>query len=213
MILFGDVRLVWLFALAIGPSLGGCGSSKVLVPPRMDLARYETIGMIEFSSSGVQNLAGTASREFLAAIHSAQPGTPVLELGNEAQVLSVIHAQSLDPAAIRSIGEKFHVDALVVGMLGAQEVKPRLSVGPSLESLSASAELEGVLDARILETRSGATIWTAAARAKEPLARVNLSGEGLSGVGASLPGDAKTKLVQCLVQRATEDFWSRWERQ
>jgi hypothetical protein len=178
----------------------------------MDLARYETIGMIEFTASGAKGLGGAASREFLATIQSAQPGTPILELGDQTRVLGAVDAEALDPETIRRIGQKYQVDAVVVGVLGAQEVKPRVSVGPSLEGLSASAEIEGVLDARIFETQSGATIWSTATRAKQSVAKVELSSAGVSGIGANDPNDARTRLVQCLVEQATGDFWPRWEK-
>jgi hypothetical protein len=167
--------------------------------------------MIEFSSKGSSGLGASASREFLAAIHSAQPGTPVLELGDERRILGAVKAESLDPAAIRAIGEKYGVDVIVVGMLGAQEVKPKVSVG-SLDAISASAELEGMLDARIIETQSGATVWTRTSRAKETIARVDLSTGGISG-GGSATSEARARLVRCLVEGATDDFWSHWEKQ
>lgn len=191
----------------------GCSSTKVLIPPRVDLARYGTIGMIEFTSTDDPHLAGQASREFLSAIQEAQPGTPVLELGKQAGILQSISSDELDPPTIRAIGEKYKVDAIVVGMLGAQEVKPKVAVGGSLDAISASAEMEGLLDARIFDTRSGATIWTRAARAKEQVARVDLSIEGIAGMGANSPGESKNRLVQSLVERATVDFWPHWEKQ
>lgn len=200
-----------LFAAAV--LVAGCSSSKILVPPRVDLARCGTIGMIEFTSMDDTKLAGEASREFLAAMHSAQPGTPVLELGNERALLGALNSKSLDPETIRAIGEKYRVDTIVVGMLGTQEVKPKVSVGASLENFSASAEMEGLLDARIFDARSGATIWARSARAKEQVARVDLSMDGLSGMGANTPDDARSRLVQSLVERATIDFWPRWEKQ
>jgi len=208
-----SIRVGWRLLLGAALLAAGCSSSKILVPPRVDLARYGTIGMIEFTSTGDAKLGGEASREFLAAIHAAQPGTPILELGHERGLLGAVNGKALDPETIRAIGEKYRVDAIVVGMLGAQEVKPKVSVGASLENLSASAEMEGLLDARIFDARSGATIWTAAARAKEQVARVDLSKGGLSSVGASAPDDARSRLVQSLVERATMDFWPRWERQ
>jgi hypothetical protein len=168
--------------------------------------------MIEFTSLDDPRLASSASREFLAAIHAAQPGTPVLELGKEAGILQSFNSGELDPSTIRAIGEKYQVDAIVVGMLGAQEVKPKVAVG-GLDAISASAEMEGVLDARIFDAKSGATIWTRAARAKEQIARVDVSLEGLGGLGANTPGESKSRLVQALVEEATVDFWPHWEKQ
>ena len=198
-----------LVALA---ATAACSSSKVLVPPRVDLARYGTIGMIGFSSPGGGDLGPRVTRDFLAAIQAAQPGTPILELGDASHLLGGATPATLDPETVRTIGEKYRVDALVVGVLGTQEVRPKVSVGGGLESISASAELQGALDARILETRSGATVWTTAARAKEPVARVDVSTGGLSGIGANNPDDARDRLVQGLVEQATQDFWSHWER-
>jgi hypothetical protein len=98
-------------------------------------------------------------------------------------------------------------------MLGAQEVKPKVALGGSLDAISASAEMEGLLDARIYETKSGATVWTRSARAKEQVARVDLSMGGLAGAGANSPGESKNRLVTSLVERATVDFWPHWEKQ
>jgi hypothetical protein len=211
----GNIRVLSLAGLAIAvlAAIGCSSSQKILIPPRVDLARYGTIGMIEFTSQDGRALGGTASREFLAAVQAAQPGTPILELGDERFVLSAVKSETLDPEAIRSIGEKYKVDAVVVGVLGAQEVKPRVSVAGGLDAVSASAELEGLLNARILLTDSGATVWTTAARAKETVARVDLSTGGISGAGVSGKDDAKNRLVRSLIHQATEDFWARWEKQ
>jgi hypothetical protein len=202
--------------LAVGVAIvvAGCSSSsKVLVPPRMDLTRYGTIGMISFSSRDDQDLGNLASRQFVAAIQAAQPGTPILELGDASRVLGEALPETLDPETVRAIGQKYRVDVLVVGVLGAQEVKPKVAIGGSVPSVSASAELEGVLNARMLDGRSGATVWSAAARAKEPLAHVSLSAGGLSGLGGNVRGDAREHLVDGLVKQATRDFWSHWERE
>ena len=206
-----SVRLACPLVLAASLATG-CSSSKILIPPRVDLARYGTIGMIEFTSSAPGDLARQASREFLGAVQKAQPGTPVLELGDQTRLLGEMRAGAIDPETIRTIGAKYRVDAIVVGVLGAQEVKPHLSVGSSVQSLSASAVLQGALDARLFDARSGATVWSTAARAEEPLARVDVSGGGLAGLGATDPDAAKTRLVRGLVERATADFWPHWER-
>jgi len=198
-----------------GALVVGCSKSvpreKVWFPPRVDLARWGTLGMIEFSAFEAPSLGPLASREFLAALQSAQPGTPVIELGDERRVLAERGADALGPDAIRAIGERHRVDALVVGRLAAQPSVPSLAFDSSAFWASASAELEGTLDARIFDTRTGATVWSTAARASEPLARVDISSNGVSGLGASSAQDANLRLVRSLVARATADFWGRWE--
>ena len=47
-------RKVGLYLLGIASIVVSACASKVLVPPRVDLASYGTIGMIEFSSDTAQ---------------------------------------------------------------------------------------------------------------------------------------------------------------
>ena len=53
----------------------------VLDPPRVDLSRFGTLGLVEFESGAVDGFGAEVSREYLSALQAAQPGTPVLELG------------------------------------------------------------------------------------------------------------------------------------
>jgi hypothetical protein len=177
----------------------------------VDLARFGTLGMIEFSSPGDPGLGPLASREFLAALQSAQPGTPVLELADEGRVLAEIGGDALGPDAIRAIGERYRVDALVVGRLDAKPAAPSFAFDSSARWMTASADLQGGLDARIFDARTGATVWSAASRATEPLARVDLSASGVSGLGANPADEARLRLVQSLVSGATSDFWGAWD--
>jgi hypothetical protein len=79
--------------------------------------------------------------------------------------------------------------------------------------MSASAYIEGSLSAKIFEARSGATIWTNAARGKETVAHVNLSTSRLPRLDAKNREDANGRLVQGLVARLTSDFWPHYEKQ
>jgi hypothetical protein len=105
------------------------------------------------------------------------------------------------------------VSALIVGVLEAKPVKPRVAVGGGLESLSARAEIEGELNAKLYESGSGATMWSSLAHGRETVASVSVSGGGLSGLGANSRDDANGRLVRGLVDRATEDFRPTWVRQ
>jgi hypothetical protein len=202
----------------LGAVLGlmtACSSSRLVqIPPRMDLRGYGTVGMIEFASNHEENLHEEASREFLTALQDAQPGVPVLELGSERQVLRSLPAEGLDPGTIRAIGEKYQVDVCLFGVLETKEAKPKVSIGSTMESLSASAEVEASLTAKLFDTRSGATLWSTSARGKETLGSLSVSPrEGLPEVGVSHSDDALDRLVHSLVATATRDFRPSWVRE
>jgi hypothetical protein len=171
----------------------------------MDLRGVGSVGMVTFSVPGDPEMARQATREFLTALQAAQPGVPVLEIPSS--------AGALDPAAVRALAKEHGVSALIVGVLEAKPVKPKVSVGGGLESLSARAEIEGELSAKIYEGGSGATMWSSLARGRETVASVSVSGGGLAGIGANSSAAAAGRLVRGLVDRATEDFRPTWVRQ
>jgi hypothetical protein len=193
----------------------GCSSTPkreaVRVPPRLDLSRYGTLGLVDFASADEPDLGRLASREFLAAIQSAQPGTPVLELGSQERLLAQVKRDALDIEAVRALGEKYRVDALIVGSLDSQRVSPKVAFDSTVAFATASAELEGALDVKILETRSGATVWSTSTRAKAEIAGVQVSDRGIASTGTHSPDDARQRLLQRLVRKATPDFWAHWE--
>ncbi len=182
---------------------------QVLEPARVDLSRFGTLGLVEFSSGAVDGFGASVSRDFLAALQSAQPGTPVLELGDQRHVLAQVGASSFDPEAIRALGAKYKVDALVVGALDAQRVSPKVAFDPGAW-MTASAVLEGSLHVRILDTHTGATLWSNLSRSREEVAHMSVSGSGVSGVGADAPDEARQRMTERLVNRSTDDFWAHW---
>lgn len=207
-------RALVVALLALAGLAGGCSHSpppqRVLEPARVDLSRFGTLGLVEFSSGAVDGFGAEVSREFLAALQEAQPGTPVLELGSERKLLADIGHEKLDPEALRAIAEKYRVDALIVGSLDSQRVSPKVAFDASAFA-SASAELEGVLDVRILLTQNGATVWSTTQSARAEIAGVQISDHGFSSTGMSTPEDARQRLLSRLVRKATPDFWAHWE--
>lgn len=203
LVLFAIVPLVAL----------GCSTKppRVWVPPPVDLADFGALGMVEFDAPAGDGLGALTSREFMSAIQRAQPGTSVLELGDEKRLLAAIAHPELDPEALRAIAEKYHLDALIVGVLEPALVQPKLAFDSGAPWMSASAKLESSLAVRILETRSGATLWSASTHARADVARVDLSTSGVSSMGASQPDEARLTLVRRLVTGATQDFRPYWD--
>jgi hypothetical protein len=202
-----------IIALAIAPAIFiGCShTEKVLIPPRVELKAYHNIGVIEFSTNAEDTLKSYVTQNFIQNIQSAQPGTRILELGDQEQILRSLGHIRFNPETIQSIGRKYKVDAVVLGHLQVSEIKPKVSVFTAPKALNAKAYIEAALRTRILETDSGATLWTRATTAKTQVARISLMADGPISFGVSDPKEKYGKLVPELVYVNTTDFRSRYE--
>jgi len=190
----------------------GCShTEKVRVPPRVELKTYRTIGVIEFSTNAEDTLKPYVTQNFIQNIQSAQPGTRILELGDEDQILRSLGHSKLNPETIQSIGRKYNVDALILGHLEVSEIKPKINIYAAAKTLNAKAYIEAALRTRIFETDSGATFWTRANSAKTHVAKIYLTEEGAFSFGVSDPREKYGKLVPHLVYANTSDFRSQYE--
>ena len=96
--------------------LWGCSNTILVpVPPRMDLKKYDTIGLIHFTTNSDTTLTAFATQQFQEHIQGAFPGTPILDLGTKEAVLKAIGATQLDADAMTLIGKKYRVSAVFLG--------------------------------------------------------------------------------------------------
>jgi hypothetical protein len=193
-------------------ALGCAAKQTFLIPPKVDLNAYQTIGVIEFSSNARGNLQQFASQQFLHTIQSSQPGIRILELGHKEQVLRSVQHAELDLEAIKSLGEKYHVDALFTGHVDVSDVKPNIQLTSLLTSLHVQADVKASLTAKLYETRLGATLWTDSARTSQTVGHVGIYPDRPVEFGARNPEDAYGQLVDTLVYRIARDFRVRYER-
>jgi hypothetical protein len=211
----GGIRLRHLSLLllaALMVMLLACAhKEKVLIPPKVDLKTYPSIGVIEFSTNAEDTLKPYVTQNFIEHIQSAQPGTRVLELGDADHLLRILGHSQLNANTIQSIGKKYKVEAVIVGHLQISQIKPKINVTTSFKSLNAKAYIEAALKTRILETGSGATCWTRASSGSTQVAGINLTEGGPFSVGVSDPREKYGKLVPNLVYANTMDFRPRYE--
>ncbi len=200
-----------VLTITIALLLGCSHTEQVRVPPRVQLSGYSYIGVIEFSTNAEDNLKPYVTQNFIQNLQSAQPGTRIIELGSEAQLLQSMNRKKLDLETIKLIGKKYNVDAVIFGHLEISELKPSVKVFTVSESLKAKAHIEALLSARLLETGNGATLWTNSTTGQTQVARINLSKGGLIGFGVSDPKEKYGKLVPQLVYANTTDFRHRYE--
>ena len=92
--------------------------------PRMDLRRYGTIGIVEFATNSDPSLNSYATLQFQESVKEANPGLPILELGNRATVLAAVGATQFNPETITRIGKKYGVRAVFLGEIAYSQPKP-----------------------------------------------------------------------------------------
>jgi hypothetical protein len=196
-------------------TLWGCSSSVLVsVPPRMDLSRYGTLGIVEFASNAERGINALATRRFQEQVQSAQPGTPFIELGSRETLLAAVGAKQLDADAVRKVGEKYRVNAIFVGDIVYSDPKTDVRVSGDLLRLEGDVrtEIRADMSAKLLETRTGASIWSSSSWARRQLGGVSVSAErGVSGGVRS--SDPREEMVQSLVFHLTQDFRPSTARQ
>lgn len=204
-------RLVLLLSLA---ALWGCTKTVLVsVPPRISLSSYPTLGIVEFASNSDPAINAKATRQFQEHIQAAQPGTRFVELGRRDALLAAMGGKQFDAATLRRIGEKYGVAAVFVGDIAYSEPKTGALSGdlPRLEA-GVRAELRGDISGRLLETSTGASVWSDSAWARRQLGGVNVSAErGVSG-GLKGSSNAREEMVPALIYHLTEHFRPGKER-
>ena len=202
-----------LVVLLLGVALIACGGKKITVelPPHIDLSTMGTIGVIAFDVQSDAPLPGDITLKVIQHMQAAQPGVPVLELGNQANVLREVGFDSLDTEAVNAVGKKFGVDTLLTGTLEVTQSVPDVTFGQSLTSMSAATYVRGNLNARLRQTRTGATVWSNGANGKWKLAGVDLASGSLPSIGMSNSEDKYKKMLQDLAQVCTADFRNTYE--
>lgn len=192
----------------------GCSRTILVpVPPRMDLKSYGTLGIIEFASNSDPAISNYATQQFQEHVQVAYPGTPILELGNRETVLAAVGATQFDADAITKIGKKYGVTAVFLGDLVYSEPKTdiRITDISKLEG-GVRTEIRGDMSTKLMETQSGASVWSSSTWEKRQIGSVSLSTR--RGVSATV-GDSNPRkdMVPALILHLTQDFRPKLVRQ
>ena len=121
-------------------------------------------------------------------------------------MLAAVGGRQLDALTLKKIGEKYGVTAVFLGDIVYSE--PRMDVRVSdvykLEG-GMRAEVKGEIYSRLMETGTGASVWSNSAWAKKQIGAVSITAEqGVSGaVSKSNPRD---DMLPTLVYQLTHDF-------
>ena len=182
----------------------------------MALDHEQTIGIVAFDIEGSEAPTPEVSSRFLEAIHEGQPGVAVVELGSSAEVLSAVGKTRMDSEAVREIGKKFDVDAVIVGALTMKESKPKVDLdlnrGVGFGSVQAQVRLDGNLEAKLVNTDRGATLWTGSSSRWIQLACGSGDSTGSGSLRIPDREGQVQRLVSDMVQEASSDFRPTWVR-
>jgi len=189
----------------------GCGP-KALIPPEVDLTKYDAIGLITFKSDAKGNLGEFVTQKFMEEISRSQKGLKIVELGKEDKVLKSIDRDTIGPKAIQIIGEKYNVDAIITGDLNVSNIKPKINIASVVTAISVKADVQASLVVRLIETKDGATIWTNSAEGKKTVASVSIFSKKEISFDAKDPQEAYGDLAQTLVDSVTADLKPRMKR-
>ena len=190
----------------------GCASStktvRLAIPPRVDLAAYPMVGLVTFSSNSKGELDRLSTDKFLQAVQAAQPGTRVVELGTEQEVLASVKRNSWDATTLRALKEMHGVDAIVMGRLDVKKAKAdvSLSSGALFKAMSVRQDVDAQLTTRLFEAQSGATMWSDSAQCTTNIANASFNNRGEGHFGASDKEAAYGEMVQGLAYRVTDAF-------
>lgn len=186
--------LTVLFAAAAG---AGCASHRVLVPPRLDLAPYNSVGLVAFTVENAKgSLGDLVTRRFEEYLLAAQKG------------FEVQHFAAADSSAALSGARG--VPVVFLGHLKVSNVKP--SGGLGLASARVEATVFAELSVELRSAQTGGTRWRASSDATEKLGQILVNG-GIPEFSARDPNEAYGRLVDRLVHAVTWDLRSTWVKQ
>jgi hypothetical protein len=194
--------------------LFGCGQPtvKVAVPPRVNLQAWPLIGVVEFTGTAPPALARDATEKFLQDVVTAQPKARLVELGSGDRILMGLGRSEFDLTAIKAMGDRYGVAAVLIGRLDVSGVKPDIHLSPEDDAFNAGATVHGELSAKLFETATGATVWSNGAHGQWSLGGVSYRSGGLAALNYQDPTDQVQKMIRDLAWTATSDFRPRYEQ-
>jgi len=182
------------------------------VPPRIDLTQLDTIGVIEIDSSSKGELGPLTTRRFTDEARRDQGLVRIIRLGTEADALASVGRTKLDRESLKALGRKHGVQTILIGKLDVSDIRPDVRISSVLESGSVTARVNATLAVELVETASGASIWSSSSRASDSVGQISVFSGGGVVFDADDPDRAYGSLVDKLVHDATWDFRVTYER-
>lgn len=195
-----------LLAVALLLTAANCGKS----PPLIDLKEHEVIGVIEFKAKDDEELGKYITRKFIDAIRKDQGVVSIIELGPEVSALQEVGRHKLDADAFKALGDKHKIRTIFYGEIEVANVMPDVSITPGLDFIKVEAEVEAVINAQMIESATGASLWSGSGRAVEKIGGIDFSGGSIVGFDAENPHKTYKKLFNNAIKEVTKEFRMGW---
>jgi len=214
-------RLIFLFSSAVVILFFlGCGP-KMMIPPNVDLRKYQSVGFMDFVCDNEGNLDDCVSERFLETLRGYQKDAHIIQLGNQEEILKSVSAIQMDEKAIQAIGRKYNVSTILTGTVHVVDVKGIVEVEQELKTESGGIRPEGrsmqamvkiSISAGLWETGQGTTVWTASVSGREKVDRVSMLTDGKVLFDARDYRLAYRDLVKPIIKTISTDFKTRKKR-
>ncbi|MHC4992446.1 MAG: hypothetical protein ACYTGC_15850 [Planctomycetota bacterium] len=192
--------------------VSGCASRQtVMLPPRIDLTQHELIGVVEFDSSEEAELGTFATQRFTEEARRDQGLVRIVEVGSEDEALASVGRNEMDSETYKALGRQHGVQTILLGRLTVSNVRPNVRIA-NLSSGTLSAQVDATLAVQLIETATGASLWSSSASATQNVGQLSVFEGGDVVFGAEDPERAYGDLVNVLVAQVTRDFRVTWER-
>jgi len=207
--------LIRSFAVLSLFALAACASNppvrRVWVGPRIDLHPYETIGLVDFTSTSKGELASLTTRRFAEAARRDQDMLRMVDVGTQQQALASAGRDQWSPEACRAVARKHGVASIFRGTLTVSRVKPSVQLSAFFKSGQVTATVDATLEVEMIEAETGASIWSRSASATRSMGQVSVYGGRDFMFDAADPEAAYGELVDALVSQVARDFQGSWQ--
>jgi hypothetical protein len=181
----------------------GCAPryQTVTLAPRVDLTEHQIIAVVEFDSSTQGELGPLATRRFTDLARRDQGLVRMMNVD--------LDTDERNQAAFKELGKRHDARTILVGTVNISDIRPNLSISRTLRSGTLTANVDATLTVDLIESATGASIWSASARTSSTVGHISVFEGKNFAFDAEDPEQAYGALIDTLVTRVTSDFRSR----
>jgi len=177
----------------------------VTLAPRIDLTEHQIIAVVEFESSTDGELGPLATRRFTDMARRDQGLVRMMNVEPD--------TAQRNQAVFKRLGQTHDARTILVGSLEVSDIRPNLSIANTLRSGTLTANVDATLTVDLIESSTGASIWSASARTTRTVGHISVFDGKHFTFDAENPEQAYGELIDTLVARVTSDFRSTRVRQ